>query len=106
MYSFFFLRHSLAASLFFRSRISRFRWPVPVSSPPGDPRPEEDPIDDIAVGTKNGPPFSGFVVYWTIVPPLFGPPMLRVWRLSILVTLPPFDINAPEGRTRIPEWWG
>ena len=36
---------------------------VPVSSPPGDPRPEEDPIDDIAVGTKNGPPFSGFVVY-------------------------------------------
>ena len=39
---------------------------VPVCSPPGDPRPEEDPIDDIAVGTKNGPTISGFVVYWNV----------------------------------------
>ena len=37
---------------------------VPVSSDgEGDPIPDEDPIDGIAVGTKKGPPFSGFVVY-------------------------------------------
>ena len=37
---------------------------LPESSPLGEePIPEEDPMDDIAVGTKKGPPFSGFVVY-------------------------------------------
>ena len=85
MYSFFFRRHSLAASLFFSSRISLFWCPLkhkhqihifserffylPASSLLGDPWPwcplTLDSTDERPVGRKKGPcpPFSGLLVY-------------------------------------------
>jgi hypothetical protein len=93
MYSFFFRRHSLAASLFLSSLISRFlSWSSPFP-------PLKFPLC-ATTGTKNSCPWA----YWTIAPPAVEFVMVNVWMPC--VPFPPEIWIAPgnTGTKKRPTW--